>query len=217
MGIKKGPIEGLGYIYRYLQDGQVMYVGQTKDLDRRVREHVKEAKFYNLTQIDFKGCIEKYLNDVEAYYINLYNPPLNMVHPKIKDENIQNIVNRLFGWEKYKNFPEDAFKENILNTNTLTNESDYISVKDAALLKQVSTQAIYKYIKTKNIPVVYINGLQHILKTDLIQTVKYDSQVNLVNNKIIYFLLDALEEQSNGLKDKYITLIERYFGVIINE
>jgi len=95
-------IPGLGYIYRYLLDGKTVYVGQTKDLDKRIQAHSQETRFFGLTDIQFKGCRTEHLNNVEAYFIDKYNPILNRVHPKIKDENIEEVINRLFDWETYQ-------------------------------------------------------------------------------------------------------------------
>lgn len=95
-------IPGLGYIYRYLLNGETVYVGQTKDLDKRIQAHSQEIRFFGLTDIQFKGCRLEHLNNVEAYFIDKYNPVLNRVHPKIKDDNIEKIINSLIDWEDYK-------------------------------------------------------------------------------------------------------------------
>ena len=99
---KTKPIEGLGYIYRYLFNGTTVYVGQTINLDKRIQAHSNEIKFFGLTDIEFKGCKRENLNDIEAYYIKLYKPVLNKVYPKIKNENIENNISISMPWEKYK-------------------------------------------------------------------------------------------------------------------
>lgn len=216
----KGRKNGLGYIYKYSLDGIVMYIGQTTDLDRRVKEHAKEINFENLTDIEFKGCLEKNLNDVEAYFISLYKPILNKTQPKIKTNNIDYIINHLLPWEKYI-LPE---KDSVVISDDLKiiNREDYITVKEAALLKKVSVSAIYKRIQCGTIPVVYIDNQQYVPKKQMEEEAgiihKEINTTNITyNNSIILFLLDELERQKTGAKQTYINLIKRYFGVIINE
>ena len=54
---------------------EVVYVGMTKNLKRRLREH-KEKEFYKCTVLD--QCETKeHAKELEDYYIKLFNPKLN--------------------------------------------------------------------------------------------------------------------------------------------
>lgn len=79
-----------GYIYRYLHNGEVVYVGQTKHpLKQRVKQHCKEVAFLGLTHIQYieiplgEGTQHFFNNNrnlsaTEEYYIHKYNPVLNI-------------------------------------------------------------------------------------------------------------------------------------------
>ena len=70
-----------GYIYRYLHNGKVVYVGQTKnELRLRIKQHCKEIAFFGLTEIQYieiPNATSKILNSTEEFYIDYYNPILN--------------------------------------------------------------------------------------------------------------------------------------------
>ena len=88
------------YIYRYLHDNKIVYVGQTtKPLKERVNQHCKEVAFLGLTHIQYfaipKTChaVDKQiLNKTENFYINLYNPILNIARSSKIDPNDNAIV-----------------------------------------------------------------------------------------------------------------------------
>ena len=98
-----------GYIYRYLHNGEVVYVGQTKNpLKQRIKQHCKEVAFLGLTHIQYIEVpyderTRHHMNNnidlsaTEEYYIDKYNPVLNVKqlkhllayvnHIKIVEEN----------------------------------------------------------------------------------------------------------------------------------
>ena len=88
------------YIYRYLHDNEIVYVGQTtKPLKERINQHCKEVAFLGLTHIQYfaipKNChtVDKQvLNKTERFYINLYNPILNIARSSKLDPNDNVIV-----------------------------------------------------------------------------------------------------------------------------
>jgi predicted GIY-YIG superfamily endonuclease len=77
----------IGYIYRYLHNDEVVYVGQTKNpLKQRVKQHCKEVAFLGLTHIQYIEVVledkfyygmSRKLSATEEYYIDKYNPILN--------------------------------------------------------------------------------------------------------------------------------------------
>ena len=72
------------YIYKYVRDGEVKYIGKTVDMWRRFSQHKKEAKFQNLNftahDVYYIKCASKTQMDVlEVLLINKYMPELNVV------------------------------------------------------------------------------------------------------------------------------------------
>ena len=68
-----------GVIYRYLHNGEVVYVGKTlRSLQQRVEEHCRELKFYGVTEVEYyeTKCRKDILKH-EAFWINYYHPILN--------------------------------------------------------------------------------------------------------------------------------------------
>lgn len=74
----------MGYIYRYIDNNEIIYVGKTKrELSQRILEHEQERKFmpYLATcKIQyFETATNVEMDIAEKYYINLYLPKLNVV------------------------------------------------------------------------------------------------------------------------------------------
>ena len=72
------------YIYKYVCDGEVKYIGKTVDMWRRFSNHKKETKFQNLNftaqDVYYVECASKTQMDVlELLLINKYMPELNVV------------------------------------------------------------------------------------------------------------------------------------------
>lgn len=72
------------YIYKYVRDGEVKYIGKTVDMWRRFSNHKKETKFQNLNfaahDVYYIKCASKTQMDVlELLLINKYMPELNVV------------------------------------------------------------------------------------------------------------------------------------------
>lgn len=71
-------------IYRYWHNGEVVYVGQTGELTKRIKQHCKEIRFYGITEVDYyelKPSQDKRAH--EAYWINYYKPILNIQRPSL--------------------------------------------------------------------------------------------------------------------------------------
>ena len=137
-----------GYIYRYLYNGEVVYIGQTKnELRLRVKQHCKEIAFFGLTEIQYieiPNATAKILNSTEEFYIDYYNPVLNqryrpelieedsLVRVKEKDwkdfVGVFEIVNtpmpifcKVYDWEKYRSdLIEKVFEQIWKNTWQIT-------------------------------------------------------------------------------------------------
>lgn len=84
------------YIYKYVRDGEVKYIGKTVDMWRRFSQHKKETKFQNLNftahDVYYIKCASKTQMDVlEVLLINKYMPELNVVATP-KDNAVFNSV-----------------------------------------------------------------------------------------------------------------------------
>lgn len=70
------------YIYKYVYNGEVIYIGKTNSsLKNRINSHSKEAKFkkYNTAQVYCFQCKNRIETDIyEKYLINKYKPILNV-------------------------------------------------------------------------------------------------------------------------------------------
>lgn len=101
------------YIYDYIYNNEIVYIGKTNNLQRRINEHCKEIKFYGLTDICYYPCKTKEeMELLEIYLINLYKPILNYLIPSLKEIPKYDVNN----WKLYnKNieYEEPLVKENF--------------------------------------------------------------------------------------------------------
>lgn len=131
------PIEKY-YVYRFISKDEIIYVGQTMDMNKRMHQHFYgkqghlEKECYRITNrieyLELKNKTE--MNIAEIYFINKYNPKYNSVN-KYEDTGItlDNLDNKK--WKIYK------FKENIKqrDNNKKINLEQY--KKEKLLKKQV--------------------------------------------------------------------------------
>lgn len=76
------------YVYRFIDSkGQILYVGKTVDIDRRMREHfggkghLKDVCYNSTCKIEFmKFDTEVDSLIAETYFINLWKPPYNKLN-----------------------------------------------------------------------------------------------------------------------------------------
>jgi len=67
-------------IYFLKKNKEVVYVGQSIDIERRVKEHSKEKEFDDYSYIE---CDKSLLNSMEQSFILQYNPKLNIAKYEI--------------------------------------------------------------------------------------------------------------------------------------
>lgn len=72
------------YIYKYVRDGEIKYIGKTVNMWRRFSQHKKETKFQNLNftsqDVYYIECASKVQMDMlELLLVNKYMPELNVV------------------------------------------------------------------------------------------------------------------------------------------
>lgn len=131
-------------IYKYVENNEIIYIGQTICLKERVSQHSKEANFIN-----FNGTIfyficnnQTEMNAYEYFLINKYQPKYNK-----QFRNKINVTNFLEPeWVQY--IQDDQLKT-IPTIPTIDNDKEYLSIKEFAELKSITPQAIYKSSKYK--------------------------------------------------------------------
>lgn len=91
------------YIYKYVVDNVIQYIGQTIDLNRRIYEHTKDTlRELNNPQIYYFEVENKTaMNSWEYMLINKYKPPYNILLKKTS--NIIDINEQEITWLPYKN------------------------------------------------------------------------------------------------------------------
>ena len=148
------------YIYKYVEDENIVYIGKTKYLAQRIKEHSKEDKFRNKDfSIYYFLCKnETEMNAYEYFLINKYLPALN-----VSCKNYNSIEITEPGWTLWINTAEeDREVEKPLNEY---NQNDLITISEYARIRGVTTSAVYKRLKTTlNKYLVEIGNRKFLLK-----------------------------------------------------
>lgn len=102
------------YIYKYVVDNVIQYIGQTIDLNRRIYEHTKDTlRELNNPQIYYFEVENKTaMNSWEYMLINKYKPPYNILLKK--SSNIIDINEQEITWLPYKNQIDFLNNEQII-------------------------------------------------------------------------------------------------------
>ena len=146
------------YVYKYIYNNSIVYIGRTIDMDRRVKDHKSELHFqkfcknnnikysdFNIEYITLSNSNEE--NIVERVLIDKYTPELNTTYINSPLNNIQFNLNS--EWKKYH--PESKHKkENKKYKKSLEQQDVYI--KSSIGLKKFKTyiseyNALYTGIK----------------------------------------------------------------------
>ncbi len=66
------------YIYKYVRNNNIIYIGQTNNLHYRHQQHLCEASFQNTDELYYFTCTSGHITDLyEIALINKYHPILN--------------------------------------------------------------------------------------------------------------------------------------------
>lgn len=69
------------YIYKYVRNNNIIYIGQTNNLHYRHQQHLHEEPFQDTDQLYYFTCTSGHVTDLyEIALINKYHPPLNKKH-----------------------------------------------------------------------------------------------------------------------------------------
>ncbi len=100
------------YIYKYVQHGQIIYIGKTTNLDKRIKEHTKDKLKNFKGEIYYFKCPHKTAMDSWEYFlINKYHPLYN----KSLNEKVNININEP-EWTLY------------MNNTKIINISDYLEL-----------------------------------------------------------------------------------------
>ena len=85
-------IRGIVGVYFLIRDSELVYIGQSKNVYRRVASHsIKHDKFW------YVECKAQDLDEIESAYIHIYKPPLNgsLVDEKVAPLNHRKFLDRV--------------------------------------------------------------------------------------------------------------------------
>lgn len=169
------------YVYKYIDPGtnECMYIGQTKNLNERHLNHLKNKeepwckKDLHLYYIEVP---DKYnLNFLEMYFINLEKPKYNVAGTDAMDVNFAQIQNS-YKWEKYD--------------GSIYNKEDINTVKDR---RKLTLHIEQKYINALKISAIY-----HDVTTS--ELVEIFGRIAEKDKKLLDELVDKFE--SKEIKDR---------------
>lgn len=85
-------IKALVGIYFLFKDEELVYIGQSTNINKRVHDHIIDKKFNTYTYIQFPKFK---LDEMEKKFIRIYSPKYNIIHKgKIFiSETITNLTN----------------------------------------------------------------------------------------------------------------------------
>lgn len=93
------------YIYKYVENDKIIYIGKTVNLRRRIQEHSKEEKFKKHSDAlvyYFECASEADMTIYEIYYIYKYKPELNVTYNQRADSFINEVSLESKEWKKYE-------------------------------------------------------------------------------------------------------------------
>lgn len=78
--INSYPLDGYPGIYFLIKNNEVVYVGQSLDVERRIGQH-RTGRKIDFDLVFIIACLPSELNQLEARYIRALKTPLNMTDP----------------------------------------------------------------------------------------------------------------------------------------
>jgi hypothetical protein len=85
-------------IYFFVEDGQIVYIGQSKNLWGRLLNHPYYKSTFQVGFIEIPDNID--LNIVESFYIQKFRPRLNVSHGPIPARRLAQILKSLYAWQR---------------------------------------------------------------------------------------------------------------------
>ena len=133
------------YIYRYIEQNRVIYVGKTKrDLRERIEEHKSDRKFMShlaASKIEYFTVPTQVEMDIaEKYYINKYRPMLNIVDM----DNATFPYQLDYRWNDYTTYvPEKTSK---IQSSSVSYEQEQLEIMEQMLVLYDNLEEFLDYI-----------------------------------------------------------------------
>lgn len=197
-------------IYKYVENNEIIYIGQTIRLNERIYQHSKETNFINFCgKIFYFVCNNQTeMNAYEYFLINKYQPKYNK---QFKNKITTNLLEP--EWIQYEPKTQKVSEPTNYETISITedNKEEYITIKEFADLQGITVQAIYKpgsryqpYIKySPELRKRVINKKAAMNPTNLPVTFSVKNhntdKINYDNNKIIE-LENIIEKQKEEIE-----------------
>lgn len=102
------------YIYKYVENNKIIYIGKTVNLKQRIYQHSIEKKFMehpNASIYFFECASEADMTIYEIYYIYKYKPELNVSYNQRPDSFIKEIFLEEKEWKEYSYVQTEEYKD----------------------------------------------------------------------------------------------------------
>lgn len=187
------------YIYKYVYENEIVYIGKTINLNQRIKEHSREKKFQSEKfNIYYFLCSNQNQMDYYEYIlINKYKPALNVINKKRFEE---------------FSFTEPTWIKYDKNTVLITKEieekdlSNFLSVSEASKYANVSKQALYQQKDNGTLDIYLFKGKIYFKKEDIDRKYKKLNNYPKVNNY-----------DSNNELELLVNLAKKYNAKLIFE
>lgn len=207
------------YVYKYVQNNQIVYIGITNNLDRRFKEHLKEDNLKN-SKIFYFSCNSKAVaENYEFFLINKYHPVFNTA--KQQKDFICDIIEpdwSLYSTELIKNIEIETNKEKnnidqFVNENPQNKKVILSNFKDTSLLFQKII--LYLTLKSKQLNI----GIEKVVGNicEFCNLMDYSSSGNypnvrntIIQNNIYFIKLNDFEFILSEEGKKIVSLLNKY-------
>ena len=140
----KFSVEGLSgfYVYFLWDNGEIVYVGQTHHLQRRLSIHLKDKVFDEYSFVECENFIE--MDSVELYFISKFKPKYNL---RVGDgfESVKKIRNRIQSIDESYKYNSDFYVYTLVE-KIKKSTFDLKKVGREYFIKQEDVHDVIKYI-----------------------------------------------------------------------
>lgn len=154
------------FLYRFLKDDEIIYIGKTKDLDKRLRVHfsgnghLSHECYYETDKIEYARLkTNTEMDMLEIYYINKYSPKYNDACNYQEKDIFMNIKEvEWISFNKFNLFKAkyDLMQNDIKEINEVKKQLEILREEVYAISNKLEN--VYKNInKIKGRPVIPLN------------------------------------------------------------
>lgn len=171
------------YIYKFYHDKELLYIGQTTNLDARISSHKSSKVWWNeINVILYAECNNKFEMDTyEKYYIIKLKPKYN-----INDKTVNSLKFNLDELN-FKIYINNFIKKNEIIPNMTLNKSEIVIQRLNSEIERVYyrvTSEIKRMLNNFNDTEKLKDSLEFI-NNEMICLINYQEQIHIING-IIY-------------------------------